>query len=79
MQKTDLLSDNMPEKKKVLLAQIQLAGAGFIIMLFSFITQRKVLFWLGLAVVAYGMIRFVGFKSVIAKLEQEENQDFEDR
>lgn len=68
-------SDNMPEKKKVLTAQIQIAGAGFIIMVFSFLAQKKVLFWIGLGIVVYGMARFIGFKNVIARLEQEENED----
>lgn len=61
----------MTDSQKALLKQLQLAGLGIVLMIFSAIVKEKAIFFVGLGVLVFGILRTIWISKIIKQLDED--------
>ncbi len=61
----------MTDSQKALLKQLQLAGLGIVLMIFSAIVKEKAVFFVGIGVLVFGILRTIWISKIIKQLDED--------
>lgn len=60
----------MSDRQKGLFRQLQLAGLGLVLAVVSLFIKEDALFWIGLGIFVFGLLRFMLIRKLIDKIDE---------